>query len=145
MLMERILVVDDDPSVVEVCVALLQDVGYEADGVTDASLALDRVKNESYDLGLADIITPRIDGFALIGAIHEMDPGLGVAIVTAYGTLETNIKALSKGAQGFITKPFDEKQLETAVGNALARSRWPSKLLRWSARTQNSWQLAMPW
>ena len=47
--MERILVVDDDPSVVEVCTALLQDVGYEADGVTDASLALDRVKNESYD------------------------------------------------------------------------------------------------
>ena len=131
--MERVLVVDDDPSVVDVCVSLLQNVGYEADGVTDASLALDRVKNESYDLVLADIVMPRIDGFALIGAIHEIDPGLGIVIITAYGTLETSIKALSKGAQGFIMKPFDEKQLETAVGNALARSRLARESIRLKA------------
>jgi len=130
MLMERILVVDDDPSVVDVCVSLLQEAGYEADGVTDSSLALGRVKNESYDLVLADIVMPRIDGFALIGAIHEIDPSLGIVIITAYGTLETSIKALSKGAEGFIMKPFDEKQLETAVGNALARRRLARERIR---------------
>lgn len=133
MLMERILVVDDDPSVVEVCVGLLQGVGYEAEGVTDASSALDRVTHGSYDLVLADIVMPKLDGFALIGAIHEIDPSIGIVIITAYGTLEMSIEALSKGAQGFIVKPFGEKQLETAVGNALARRRLARESIRLEA------------
>ncbi len=131
--MERILVVDDDPPVVEVCVALLQEVGYEAVGVTKASVALDRVSGEAFDLVLADIVMPEIDGFGLIDAIHEIDPSLGVVIITAYGTLEMSIEALGKGAQGFIVKPFEEKQLETAVGNALARRRLARESFRLEA------------
>jgi len=131
--MERVLVVDDDASVVEVCTSLLRDAGYAAEGVSQAGRALDLVREGSFDLVLADIVMPEIDGFTLIDHVHEIDPALGIVMITAYGTLEMSIQALSRGAQGFIVKPFDESQLETVVGNALARRRLARETFRLEA------------
>jgi len=108
---KRILVVDDEESVVYTCVEELQEEGFEARGGTSGAEAIELYKVEGFDIVLVDLKMPDVDGMEVMKAIVEYDPEARVVIMTAYGTVETAVEALRSGAREFVTKPFDVQEL----------------------------------
>lgn len=118
---ERILVVDDEPSVVATCVRTLTRAGYVAEGVGDSDIALEQLAQEVFDLLLTDIRMPGRDGLELLAMAKELDPHLSVVIITGYGTMDDALQAIRLGAQGFLLKPFEPGELVDAVEDSLRR------------------------
>jgi DNA-binding response OmpR family regulator/predicted regulator of Ras-like GTPase activity (Roadblock/LC7/MglB family) len=121
MAKNRILVVDDEPNAVRVCVAMLQIVGFEAHGTTNSTEAIQLYKNERFDLALVDLKMPEMDGLEVLAALREYDPKAAVVILTAYGTKENVVEALRLGAREFLEKPLDSDVLVSTVRNVLAQ------------------------
>ncbi|NIN65596.1 MAG: response regulator [Anaerolineae bacterium] len=103
----RILVVDDEESVVLTCVDELVEEGFRVQAVTDGAKAIELYKREHFDLVLADLKVAGVDGMGVLRAIMEYDPEARVVIMTAYGTVDIAVEALRTGAREFISKPFD--------------------------------------
>jgi len=120
---ERILVVDDDPDVVELCRRILTSDGYLVKGATSGQEALEMAKREPFDLLLVDVMMPGMDGIEVYRSIRGMAPEVAGVIITAYGSLEGAVEAIRLGFSGFVTKPFSPEALALAVGQALARRR----------------------
>ncbi|HMR67025.1 MAG TPA: response regulator, partial [Anaerolineae bacterium] len=88
---ERILVVDDEQSVVRSCRRILEREGYVVLGQTDSSLVPDLLRQETFDLLLTDIKMPRLTGLELLELAREIDPHLSVVLITGYGTIDDAI------------------------------------------------------
>lgn len=132
MINQRILVVDDEKGVVHSCVRILERQGFTVSGLTDSQAAPTLLQQESFDLLLTDIKMPRLDGLELLRLAKEIDPHLTVVLITGYGTMEDAINAIQLGAQGFLMKPFEPKELVATIKDNLARR----ELLRDSLRLQ---------
>ncbi|HET6655342.1 MAG TPA: sigma 54-interacting transcriptional regulator [Gammaproteobacteria bacterium] len=115
----RILVADDDPSVRRLLALRLQDAGYEVQSAADGQEALNLIGSFQPQLVLTDLRMPGLDGMALFGAVRQRYPGLPVIILTAHGTIPDAVEATRSGVFGYLTKPFDSKQLLEWVQNAL--------------------------
>jgi FixJ family two-component response regulator/predicted regulator of Ras-like GTPase activity (Roadblock/LC7/MglB family) len=103
----RILVVDDEESVVLRCLDELEEEGFKAQGVTDSVEAIELYKREHFDLVLAELKMGGVDGLGVLRAIMEYDPEARVVITTAHGTVDAAVEALRTGAREFISKPFE--------------------------------------
>jgi two-component system, NtrC family, response regulator HydG len=101
----RILVVDDDPVYSEYLRRVLSSGGFDVGRQPDAESALARVQEEPWDLLIADIQLPRMSGLDLLGQVRELVPGLPVAILTGYASVDYEISALSGAAAEFMQKP----------------------------------------
>ncbi|MEJ2211543.1 MAG: response regulator [Anaerolineae bacterium] len=134
MTAERILVVDDEPQIVRLCVQILGEMGYDVSGTEDGLAALDDLKDDPVDLLLVDIKMPQIDGLSLLRRAREIDPNLAAVIITGYATMDRAIEALRSGARGFVMKPFGMQDLALAVEEALARRRLEQERLRLQAQ-----------
>lgn len=132
MTQERILVVDDEKGVVRSCVRVLQREGFVVSGITDSSKAPELLRQETFDLLLTDIKMPKIDGLELLKIAKEIDPHMTVVLITGYGTMEDAIEAIRLGAQGFLMKPFEPRELLDTVKDNLSRR----TLIRDSLRLQ---------
>ncbi|MBI3281885.1 MAG: response regulator, partial [Acidobacteria bacterium] len=119
---KRILVVDDDPGILHSCRSILTDEGYEVETVVDGSTALARLRRTAYDLALIDLKMPGLGGVETLEAARGIDPLLVAIIFTAYGTIETAVEAIKKGAFNYIRKPFTAAGLIDAVEKALIHS-----------------------
>ncbi len=120
----RILVVDDNLLDVRVCQHILQRAGYEIHSVTDPHIALDLMSQMPFDLLLADIYMPEMDGFELIVEAKKHQSELAVLVMTGSSMVEDAIRALERGVDGLILKPFEEgHQLVSAVQHAIVESR----------------------
>jgi DNA-binding NtrC family response regulator len=120
----RILVVDDEQGILEVCDEILRElprtrVVLESEG----ERAAQRVAAESWDLLVTDVRMPGMDGFALLRAAREHDPGLPVLMLTAFPSFETAVESMKLGAADFLTKPFDPDALLDAASGLLATRR----------------------
>ncbi len=111
----KLLIVDDDPAVLEMVTAMLRFWGYEALGCPSAVNALAECRKGGICLVVSDIRMPDISGTELLDMIHELDPDIPVILMTAYAELETAIDAVRKGAFDFIIKPFKPDFLQHAV------------------------------
>lgn len=131
---ERILVVDNEPHIVRLCIQILSDMGYMVRGSGDGLAALASLREEPVDLLLVDIKMPGIDGLELLRQARELDPNLTAVVITGYATMDRAIAALRAGARGFVLKPFDLKDLSVAVEEALARRRLEQETLRLHAQ-----------
>ena len=134
MTSERILVVDDEPQIVRLCVQILSELGYVACGSEDGHAALASLAQEPADLLLVDIKMPDIDGLSLLRQARELDPNLAAVVMTGYATMDRAIEALRSGARGFVLKPFGMQDLSLAVEEALARRRLEQERLRLEAQ-----------
>ncbi|HFD40667.1 MAG TPA: response regulator, partial [Anaerolineae bacterium] len=123
MSQERILIVDDEVTIVELCTEVLKLHGYAVRGVTSGREAIALLESEfphgGFDLLITDIKIPDVDGLTVLRRGRELDPYLASVIITGYGTIETAIEALHAGAQRFVLKPFDTDDLSEAVEEAL--------------------------
>jgi DNA-binding NtrC family response regulator len=119
----RILVVDDEPDMVENCVRILRRAGYRCLSTTDPERALTLLESERPDLMLTDLKMPALDGIAVLRRAHELDPTLPVIVVTAFGTIESAVAAIKQGAFDYLPKTFSVDELTLTVERALRQRR----------------------
>ncbi len=116
-----VLIVDDEPGIARLCERLLTRAGFRTLAFTEPKKAMNYLRNERVDLLLVDIRMPEVDGFSVISFAKEQQPDLATLIMTGFGTVETAIKALRKGVDGLILKPFEKgNELVEAAHQALA-------------------------
>ena len=127
---ERLLVVDDDPGVVDYLVEELQDAGYEVEGEVSPLRARDRVRAERFDLVIADIEMPELRGIDLLKAVHRHRPDQLVLLITAFGSIDLAVQSVRAGACDFVTKPFRIEVLLLAVERALRERRMRREIVR---------------
>jgi DNA-binding NtrC family response regulator len=113
----RVLVVDDEDSIRNRCVQLLQKKGYDVQGVNDGEKALFFCKKDGFALVIADIRMPGMNGIDLLEKIKETSRDTEVVMITGYGTIDNAVEAMKLGAYDFITKPFDMDRLLKIVGH----------------------------
>ena len=123
MTMEKILVVDDDPSILKVIKMRLEAEGYEVTTSLQAETALDLAKDEIFDFALVDLRLNGKSGIDLMEHLHQIHPDMPVIILTAYGTIKSAVTAMKKGAYSYLTKPFEYEELLLQTKNCLERRR----------------------
>lgn len=115
----RVLVVDDEASIRDLLSKTLALAEYEVDTAADASTALDRVRGLDYDLLIADLKMPGMDGLTLIRQVKRIRSELPVIIITGFSTESSAIEAVNLGVAGYLTKPFRVPQVLAAAAKAL--------------------------
>jgi excisionase family DNA binding protein len=115
----RVLVADDESGIRELLSKALSLAEYDVEAVTDGMSALARLRLQSYDLLVADLRMPGMDGLALIRDARRLIPTLKVIIVTGFSNESAAIEAVNLGVNGYLTKPFRVPQVLTAVSRAL--------------------------
>jgi two-component system response regulator GlrR len=121
---ERLLVVDDDSSVLEVLRLRLQSSGYRVDLAQKPDQALQLVKERSFDLALIDLKLNdhKTSGLELMQKVHQLEPDIPVIILTAYGTIENAVQAMKLGAYSYLTKPYDHRDLMLQIRKGLEKA-----------------------
>ncbi|MEW6569265.1 MAG: response regulator [Chloroflexota bacterium] len=116
----RVLIADDDSSMVDLMVRRLSKMGLQADRAEDGRRALELVERTPYDLILTDIYMPGASGLDILAKAKEKDPHVQVVVVTGSATLDNAVEALNKGAFSYLTKPFEHVSVfDNAVSRAL--------------------------
>ncbi|HOO57479.1 MAG TPA: sigma-54 dependent transcriptional regulator [bacterium] len=127
---DRILVVDDKQSIVEILETVLREDGYAVSSAFRGEEAIKKLEEESYELLLCDIRLPDIDGMKILEYAVSREEGPAVIMITAYGSIENAIECMKLGADDYITKPFNLDELRAVVRKVLGNV----KLLRENAK-----------
>jgi excisionase family DNA binding protein len=117
----RVLVVDDEASIRELLSKTLALAEYDVETAPDGPTALDRlrVSGEEYDLLIADLKMPGMDGLTLIREVRRIHAELPIIIITGFSTESSAIEAVNLGVAGYLTKPFRVPQVLAAAAKAL--------------------------
>ena len=117
----RILVADDDPDIVMSLSERLRWLGHDVVTAADGQAALAAVESHALDLAFFDVSMPRLNGIEALKIVRKRWPDLPVVVVTAYGTIRLAVEAMKEGAVDFITKPFEQGQIDQTVTTLIAR------------------------
>lgn len=120
----RILVVEDEPGLLEVIALNLQGSGYETITAADGLEALSKFEEKAPDLVTLDLNIPSISGFRLIRLFKQRDKSVPVIVITAYSFEEAE-EVVTAGADDFVTKPIEFPQLLSKIERALAKKANP--------------------
>jgi two-component system, NtrC family, response regulator GlrR len=115
----KILLVDDDPSLLRLLSIRLQAFGHEVVAVDSVEKALGTLSADQPQLVITDLRMSGMDGIALFDAVQKMYPTLPVIILTAHGTIPDAVEATTRGVFGFLTKPYESSALLEQIGRAL--------------------------
>lgn len=129
--MAKILLIDDDPGVLYMLRAVLEDKGYETVATSSGEEALGKL--EGADLAITDLSMPGMDGFEVMKAIRAKDDRLPVILLTAHGSERIAVAAIKAGAYDYLTKPFDVDELGLVIDRALEVRRLRDSARRLSA------------
>ncbi len=117
---EKLLIVDDEPDMLKLLTMIIREkTPYEAVSTNNPLEALDMAKKGGFDLVIADLKMPGLDGMDLLEAVKKVDEDIPVIIITAYGTVESAMETMHKGGFDFITKPFKKEQILYTIDKAL--------------------------
>ncbi len=126
----RLFVVDDDADLAAFLQELLAAAGHQVTVFSDGASALAAVEERAPDLVVTDMNMVGMDGFELIERVRAFDPRVSVIAITAFGSIETAVRALRLGAYDFVTKPFEPQTLRVAVDRALEATALRSEVRR---------------
>ncbi len=115
----RVLVVDDEPTLLKALEALLRRKGCEVTALESPIAATQKLAQEDFDVALLDIKMPQLSGLELLHAVKHRRPEVEVIMMTGHATVETALAALKAGAYDYLTKPFDDVEL---VARAVAKA-----------------------
>jgi DNA-binding NtrC family response regulator len=121
--MSTILVIDDKDSMREMLTASLTSEGYDVEVAGSGDVGIAKSKEKHFDVILTDLKMPDISGMEVLTQVKEHDPETAVIVMTAYGTIETAVEAMKRGAFDFLQKPFDIDHLQMLVERALENQR----------------------
>jgi DNA-binding NtrC family response regulator len=110
-----VCIVDDDPSMVEMLQAVVQQMGHSAVGTTDPQEALEQVRTGRCRVVVADLKMPAMDGLALLEQALQHDPGIHVILMTGFYSLDSAIEAIKHGAYDYQAKPVDRARLKKTL------------------------------
>src|SRR5690242_5298326 len=119
----KILVVDDERNVLLTVVAILEQEGYDVDSAGDGKSAIDAIRTRQYDLVLTDLKMPGVDGLAVLEAVRNTSPNTVTVMMTGYGSVDTALEAVQRGAYEYLLKPTEVVDLKAAVRRSLERKR----------------------
>jgi EAL domain-containing protein (putative c-di-GMP-specific phosphodiesterase class I) len=114
----RVLVVDDEPNLLEVLGVILTDAGWQVDTAPDGRAALRLVDGQHYEVVLSDIDMPGMNGVELLREIRTRDLDVPVLLITGHPRVDTAVEALDHGALRYLRKPIRERDLASAVEDA---------------------------
>lgn len=118
----RVLLVDDDPSLLKLLGLRLRAFGHDVKSVESSAAALSAVETFHPQTVITDLRMNEMDGLHLLDEIHRKRPGLPVLIITAHGTIPDAVNATREGAFCFLTKPVDKAVLQAEIAKALRNS-----------------------
>ena len=121
------LIIDDEPDILELLDMTLGRMNIKTRSASNMRQALDLLNQHHFDLCLTDMRLPDGDGLSVVRHIQQHCPQTPVAMITAYGSLDTAINALKSGAFDFVTKPVDLQRLRDLVNSALLLNRPPAE------------------
>lgn len=119
----KILVVDDDPNILEVLCARLSAAGFDVIAAEDGPSALKLLEKGNVDLMISDVKMPEMSGMDLYEEVRKTNEHLPVIFLTAYGTIPDAVTAVKAGAVDYISKPFDGRVLVAKIEEILAQKR----------------------
>ncbi|MBA2484306.1 MAG: response regulator, partial [Nitrosomonas sp.] len=119
---KKILVVDDDPNILELLTIRLDAAGYETITAHSAEEAINYLDISRPHLVISDVQMSGMDGMALFEHIHRMIPTMPVIILTAFGNIPDAVNAVQRGVFGYLSKPFDKDTLLSQINQAIKLS-----------------------
>ncbi len=137
---ERVLVVEDDPATRVGLTELIRTWGFLADSAEDGQEGLQKVTSFRPAIVVTDLVMPRMDGLQLLKTLREVDPDISIVILTAQGTVESAVSAIKDGAYDYLTKPVDPQRLQILLQKVVERQETlrEVKALRRQLRDQGS-------
>ncbi len=117
----RILAVDDEQGLRDLLSFELSMKGYDVVTACDGLDAVEKVKQQKFDVIISDIMMPRMDGVEALEQIKKIDSEVEVIMATGFGTVETAVKAMKKGAYDFVQKPYGMEEMEAVISRALEK------------------------
>lgn len=118
-----VLVLDDEKNIVTVLKAILEKRDFQVEGFTDPREALSALRDRRFDAAVTDLYMPDIDGMAFLEETKRLYPGLPVVMITAFGTVDSAVDAIKKGAFDYVTKPFEQSEIVSVVQKAVNTAR----------------------
>ena len=119
--MAKILVIDDERAIRNTLKEILEMESHEVETAENGRIALDKAKQQQFDLIFSDIKMPEMDGMELLTALREAEIDSPVVMISGHGTIETAVECIKKGAFDFIIKPIDLNRLLITTKNALEK------------------------
>src|SRR6266852_3778797 len=119
----RVLIVDDQRNMRTTTALVLRQAGYDVAEAESGEAALSRLLAEPFDVVLTDLKMAPLDGIAVLRGALDISPSTQVIVMTGYGTVESAVEAMQKGAYDYVSKPFKESELLMRVQRALERRR----------------------
>lgn len=117
----RILLAEDERSLARALLKIFEKNHYSADAVYDGEEALDYLENGNYDVAILDVMMPKMDGITVLKTIRTKGNNIPVMILTAKAEIDDKVLGLDSGANYYLTKPFDTKELLAGI-RAITRS-----------------------
>ncbi len=127
---EQILVVDDDEGLLHLLKMRLSAEGFAVTSCTTGHEALVEAKKKMFDLAITDLRLHGEDGLDVTEELLRVHPQLPVIILTAHGSIPNAVEAMQRGAFGYLTKPFDDKELKATIEKALSQQRMSKEIQR---------------
>ena len=126
----RVLIVDDEANAREALAELLADEGYETETASDGQKALGKLEPFEPDVILTDLKMPGLDGLGLLEKGRPLAPHSAFVVMTAFGSIETAVEAIKRGAENYLTKPLDMDAVSALVARALERAKLSKEAAR---------------
>ncbi|MFQ6137462.1 MAG: response regulator [Candidatus Hydrothermarchaeales archaeon] len=126
----NILIVEDDPQMLEGLTESLAEEGYEITSVLTGKEAIEKVKKEDFDVVLTDLVMPGLDGMDVLKEVKRTKPRTHVVMITAFATIENAVDAMKNGASDYISKPFKIAEVQTAIKRLLEEARFEKMIER---------------
>jgi DNA-binding NtrC family response regulator len=127
-MLDRILIVDDDPLVLQTLSEVLTREGFHVSKASSAHEALDLLAREPHALLMSDIRMPGIDGMELLAEVRRVHPGTDVMLMTGYGSLDGAIDSMMLGAADYLIKPIKPREVIARIRSILQRRRLEAEL-----------------
>ncbi|GKT09313.1 sigma-54 dependent transcriptional regulator [Desulforhabdus sp. TSK] len=138
----NILIVDDDPGMQSALNEVLKKRGYEGELAGSAEEALEKMEEKSFDLLLLDIMLPGMSGLEAIPKIKQLANQGEIILMTAHGSKDVTLEAISMGAYDYFTKPFSLKEMDVVIKRALEKRRLEKELSQLKCRFQSNGPLS---
>ena len=119
----KVLVVDDQRNMRASTAMVLRDARYAVVEAEDGASAIQRISTEPFDVVLTDLRMGAVDGMEVLRCALELAPATQVIVMTAYGSIESAVEAIRRGAYDYLAKPFKEGELLLRVGKAVEKRR----------------------
>lgn len=132
----RILVVDDEERLRQVCQRVLGPKGHQVTEAPDGATGLLAIEQDKPDLVLVDLMMPVMDGMEFLAKAREVHPDLSFVVITGYATLEKAVEAMKEGADDFLAKPFKPQELMLVVDRVLKKVRTVQDMAIEKSRTR---------